>query len=47
MIQYNILITIIELDEILNRPYSNEQDVQRIITQYIRFLIRYSSNIEQ
>ncbi|KAG1462427.1 hypothetical protein G6F55_002968 [Rhizopus delemar] len=31
-------------DEILNRPYSNEQDVQRIITQYIRFLIRYSKD---
>ncbi|CAO3680798.1 unnamed protein product [Rhizopus stolonifer] len=31
-----------ELDEILNRPYSDEQDVQRIITQYIKFLTRYS-----
>ncbi|RCH79590.1 hypothetical protein CU098_003209, partial [Rhizopus stolonifer] len=30
------------LDEILNRPYSDEQDVQRIITQYIKFLTRYS-----
>ncbi|KAI9264463.1 hypothetical protein BY458DRAFT_514092 [Sporodiniella umbellata] len=33
-----------ELDEILIRPYSDEQDVQRIITQYIRFLTRYSKD---
>ncbi|CEG67555.1 hypothetical protein RMATCC62417_03965 [Rhizopus microsporus] len=33
-----------ELDEILHRPYSTEQDVQRIITQYIRFIVRYSKD---
>jgi hypothetical protein len=35
------LIEQTELDEVLNRPYANEQDVQRITTQYIRFLVRY------
>ncbi|KAI8967810.1 hypothetical protein BDF20DRAFT_899413 [Mycotypha africana] len=30
-----------ELDDILARSYTTEEDVQRIITQYIRFLVRY------
>ncbi|KAG2235723.1 hypothetical protein INT48_009138 [Thamnidium elegans] len=30
-----------KLDDVLNRPYSTEEDVQRITTQYIRFLTRY------
>ncbi|KAI9343357.1 hypothetical protein BD770DRAFT_398200 [Pilaira anomala] len=33
-----------ELDEVLNRPYSTEEDVQRITTQYIRFLTRYQQD---
>jgi hypothetical protein len=33
--------TVTELDDVLNRPYSTEEDVQRITTQYIRFLTRY------
>ncbi|KAI7894506.1 uncharacterized protein EV154DRAFT_498022 [Mucor mucedo] len=30
-----------ELDEVLHRSYSSEEDVKRITTQYVRFLTRY------
>ncbi|CAO0795169.1 unnamed protein product [Mucor circinelloides] len=30
-----------ELDDVLNRPYTTEEDAKRVTTQYIRFLVRY------
>ncbi|CAO3651676.1 unnamed protein product [Mucor hiemalis] len=33
-----------ELDDVLNQPYSSEQDVQRITSHYIRFLSRYQKD---
>ncbi|CEP18744.1 hypothetical protein [Parasitella parasitica] len=30
-----------ELDDVLNRPYTTEEDAKRVTTQYVRFLVRY------
>lgn len=43
----NRVCCFLELDDVLNRPYSTEQDVQRITTQYIRFLTRYQRKKEK
>lgn len=35
----------IELDDVLNRPYTTEEDAKRVTTQYIRFLVRYQRKL--